>query len=108
MNANMKGIKNKILTWIKDFRALNCEAKIGVVFLIPPIIGVLFFVLNILGADLDFYSILESWNCIDNYEYYSSSSTSVVYSSTPSVPIYFGLMAIAGAYLIKGNLKKGE
>ena len=105
MNANMKGIKNKISTWIKDFMALNCEAKIGVVFLIPPIIGVLFFVLNILGADLNFYSILESWICMN--EYNLSSSLSVVYSSTPSIPIYFGLMAIAGAYLIKGNLKQG-
>ncbi len=104
----MKGIKNKISTWIKDFRALNCEAKIGLLFLIPPIIGVLFFVLNILGADLNFYSILESWICMNDYEYDLSSSSSVVYSSTPSIPIYFGLMAIAGAYLIKGNLKKGE
>ncbi len=102
----MKGIKNKVATWIKDFRALNCEAKIGVVFLIPPIIGVIFFVLNILGADLNFYSIIESWNCMNDYERFLGSSSSVVYSSTPAIPIYLGLMAIAGAYLVKGNLKK--
>lgn len=94
MNANMKGIKNKISTWIKDFRALNCEAKIGILFLIPPIIGVIFFILNLFDADVGFDAFPDSWN-------YS-------YDASPVIPIYLGLMAIAGAYLIKGNLKKGE
>lgn len=92
--------------WANNYKALNCEAKIGFLFLIPPIIGVLFFVLNILGADINFYNILESWNCMYKYEW-DFGSDSIVYSPTPAIPIYLGLMAIAGAYLIKGNIKKG-
>lgn len=100
----MKRIKNKISTWIKDFRSLNCEAKIGVLFLVPPIVGVIFFILNLFDADLGFEGFPDSWNCI--YDYHIGESMS--YAATPAIPIYLGLMAIAGAYLIKGNLRKGE
>ena len=30
------------------------------------------------------------------------------YAATPAIPLYLGLMAIAGAYLVKGNLKGKE
>ena len=100
----MKRIKNKISTWIKDFRSFNCEAKIGILFLVPPIVGVIFFILNLFDADLGFEGFPDSWNCI--YDYHIGESMS--YAATPAIPIYLGLMAIAGAYLIKGNLKKGE
>ena len=100
----MKRIKNKISTWIKDFRSLKCEAKIGVLFLVPPIVGVIFFILNLFDADLGFEGFPDSWNCI--YDYHIGESMS--YAATPAIPIYLGLMAIAGAYLIKGNLRKGE
>ena len=100
----MKRIKNKISNWIKDFRSLNCEAKIGVLFLVPPIVGVIFFILNLFDADLGFEGFPDSWNCI--YDYHIGESMS--YAATPAIPIYLGLMAIAGAYLIKGNLRKGE
>ena len=104
----MKGLKNRAINLIKRFNALNGEAKLGVLFLIPPIVGVVFFVLNILGADVNFYSILESWYCINDYENNLSTSTSLVYSPTLAIPIYLGLMAIVGAYLVKGNLNKGN
>lgn len=98
----MKGIKGKVAIWIKDYRALNIEAKLGILFLIPPIIGVVFFILNLFNARLGFEDFPDSWNCI--YDYHLGDSMS--YAATPAIPLYLGLMAIAGAYLVKGNLKK--
>lgn len=48
----------------------------------------------------------EVWTCIDgsNYDY----GRAFGYAATPAIPLYLGLMAIAGAYLIKGNLKKDK
>ena len=100
----MKGIQNKVATWIKDFRALNSEAKLGILFLIPPIIGVVFFILNLFDAGLGFEGFPDSWNCIYDYRLGDAMS----YAATPAIPIYLGLMAIAGAYLVKGNLKKDK
>lgn len=98
----MKGIKDRISICAKDFRALNFEAKIGILFLIPPIIGVIYFILNLFNADLGFEVFPDSWNCIYDYRL----GDSMAYAATPAIPIYLGLMAIAGAYLIKGNIKK--
>ena len=98
----MKGIKDRISICVKDFRALNFEAKIGILFLIPPIIGVIYFILNLFNADLGFEVFPDSWNCIYDYRL----GASMAYAATPAIPIYLGLMAIAGAYLIKGNIKK--
>ena len=100
----MKGIKNKVATWIKDSRALNSEAKLGILFLIPPIIGVVFFILNLFDAGLGFEGFPDSWNCIYDYRLGDAMSC----AATPAIPIYLGLMAIAGAYLVKGNLKKDK
>lgn len=101
----MKGIRNKVINKLKDLWALNWEAKIGVVFLIPPIYGVVCFILNILGADLGFDGFPDSWNIIYDYRFGDSA---FAYAATPAIPLYLGLMAIAGAYLIKGNLNRNE
>ena len=98
----MKGLKNRIANLVKNFKALNVEANLGVLFLIPPIIGVLFFILNLFNADLGFDAFPDSWNCIYDYRI----GEGFAYAATPAIPLYLGLMAIAGAYLIKGNLKK--
>ena len=76
--------------------------KCPILFLIPPIIGVIYFILNLFNADLGFEVFPDSWNCI--YDYHLGDS--MAYAATPAIPIYLGLMAIAGAYLIKGNIKK--
>ena len=113
----MKGkTKNYLsITWIwganilKSFWLLNWEAKMGILFLIPPIIGVIVFVLNLFDAGIGFDSFPESWNCIYGIDTnYGNVDTSWGYgfAATPAIPLYLGLMAIAGAYLIKGNLKK--
>ena len=67
----------------------------------PPIIGVVFFFFNLFGEYMGFDYFPDSWNCV--YNYYGDSYG---YAATPAIPLYLGLMTIAGAYLIKGNLKK--
>ena len=62
-------IKNWFVSLAKGFWHLNWEAKIGIFFLIPPIIGVLFFILNLMDAQLGFESFPDSWNCISASDY---------------------------------------
>ena len=125
MKISVKSIFLSCWNWlvniIRYYWSLNLEAKIGVLFLIPPIIGVFYFVFNLFGAELGFESFPESWNCIYGSDYGSDSDSGAWggncaygyaygwaygYAATPAIPLYLGLMAIAGAYLIKGNLNK--
>ncbi len=99
-------LKNWFIKLAKGFWHLNWEAKIGIIFLIPPILGAIFFILNLFGAGIGFDGFPESWNCISGYDWYEYGAYG--YAATPAIPLYLGLMAIAGAYLIKGNLKKKE
>lgn len=116
-------LKDWLFRTVKGFWSLNWEAKIGILFLIPPIVGVIIFMLNLIDAQIGFESFPESWNCItgsdygsdfdsgawgDNCAYGYAYGWAYGYAATPAIPIYLGLMAIAGAYLIKGNLKKSE
>lgn len=108
-------LKNRFLNLTKDFWHLNWEAKIRILFLIPPIIGVIFFLLNLMDAQLGFESFPDSWNCISASDYGHDTDSgswgegagwAYGYAATPAIPLYIGLMAIAGAYLLKGNLPK--
>lgn len=110
-SMNIKSILVRIKNWIvnilKGYWHLNWEAKIGVLFLIPPILGVLAFIFNFFfDASIGFDDFPESWNCIYGYNIYGEGGYG--YAVTPAIPLYLGLMAIAGAYLIKGNLRKEE
>ena len=102
----LKKIKTWIVNQAKNYWSMNWEAKIGILFLIPPIIGVIMFIFNLLGTGFDFQYFPDAWNCI--YDYSKWEHSSYGYAATPAIPLYLGLMAIAGAYLIKGNLKKKE
>ena len=102
----MKKIKTWIVNQAKNYWSLNWEAKIGILFLIPPIIGVIMFICNLLYSGFDFSYFPEAWNCISDYN--SWEHRAYGYAATPAIPLYLGLMAIAGAYLIKGNLKKKD
>lgn len=102
----MKKIKTWIVNQAKNYWSLNWEAKIGILFLIPPIIGVMMFICNLFDSGFDFRYFPKAWNCISNYSDWEHSAYG--YAATPAIPLYLGLMAIAGAYLIKGNLKKKE
>ena len=81
----------------KDENISNASALsylIGLFLLIPPIIGVLLFLVTLL---FDSVSVL---NDFDYGSFWSGSRGDDGGWSSP-MPIYLGLMAIAGAYLIK-------
>ena len=79
-------------------KAKKVECIIGLFFLLPPVLGVFAFVLQLFEADTDF-SMLRNL---------SSAWTAIVDQGggMSAAPIYLGLMAIAGVYLIKGSLSK--
>ena len=110
MKRKMIKIKNWIVNLAKEYWHLNWEAKIGILFLIPPIIGVIIFILNLISADIGFETFPANWNCINDSDYgsFTGDNWAYGYAATPAIPLYLGLMAIAGAYLIKDNLKKKE
>ena len=69
------------------------EAVIGFIFLLPAVIGVICFVVNLCtgGDSCKLNSLSGVW------ESYGEAAE--------NTPIYFGLMAIAGAYMLKNSLR---
>ena len=79
------------------------EAILGIFFLIPPILGVFSFVFNLLGGDGGFArmsNLSSEWSAIVAYAYDGGGG-----GGMSAAPIYLGLMAIVGTYLLKGNLR---
>ena len=77
------------------------ECIIGILLLIPPVLGVISFVLCLFGVEGDFPSmdnISGNWS----YGILIDRGGGGAMSATP---LYFGLMAIAGVWLIKDGLK---
>lgn len=74
------------------------EAIIGFLFLLPAVIGVICFIVNLLteGNTCDLNSLDGIWEA----KYNSDGGV----ASSPT-PIYFGLMALAGAYMLKNSLR---
>lgn len=78
----------------------NLERIVGIIFIIPPILGVIFFILNVFISyvgDLPELDNLSS-NWTGNYSREGGGFMS-------AAPIYMGLMAIAGAMLLKDSKK---
>ncbi len=69
-----------------------CEAIIGLLFILPAVIGVICFIVNLCtdGDTCKLNSLRGQW---------------VWQHGTPPIPLYFGLMAIAGAYMLKNSLR---
>lgn len=73
----------------------NIQKIIGLILLFPPVLSVLLFSINLVLKDsghiIRMYNLSSEWsgNMGENGGY------------TSATPIYFGLMAIAGALLIK-------
>lgn len=81
------------------------ECILGFILLIPVIIGVVAFLICIFSGDSEFYTLdnlTSSWSCYVGSFGYEDRSAAGAMSSTP---IYLGLMAIAGVWLIKDSLK---
>lgn len=78
-------------------KAKKTECVIGIFFLIPPILGVFFFLINLCDVRGDF---VDMTNLSGQWDWHSGDSG----ASMSPAPVYLGLMAIAGAYLIKDSL----
>lgn len=77
------------------------EFWLGVFFLIPPTLGVIAFVLCLFDIDSSFSMLTNlSSGWTTNYGYDSGGG-----GGMSAAPIYLGLMAIVGAYLIKNNAR---
>ena len=82
-------------------KAKKIECWIGILFLIPPILGVLAFVLQLFDADSDFSTMRDlSSNWTADYGYDQGGG-----GGMSAAPIYLGLMALAGVWLIKDSLQ---
>lgn len=82
-------------------KAITKEKKLefwlGIFFLIPPILGVIAFVLCLFDIDSHFSSLSNlSSDWTTHYDNGGGMS---------AAPIYLGLMAIVGAYLIKNSAR---
>lgn len=76
-------------------KAKKVECIIGLFFLLPPVLGVFAFVFQLFGADTNFSELSElsaKWTA--RFDQGGGMS---------AAPIYLGLMAIAGVYLIKDS-----
>ena len=81
---------------------IRLERILGIILLIPPILGVFMFILSLFTQDLGQMNNLSSkWTGRLDYD---SDGGGGGYTS--AAPIYLGLMAIAGALLLKGTDKK--
>ena len=82
----------------------DLERVVGIIFIIPPILGVILFLLDV------FISFVGISNVRDLAALNNLSSEWTGYSGeggsyTSVAPIYLGLMAIAGALLLKESKK---
>ena len=78
------------------------ECFIGILLLIPVFLGVIAFVFNLLGSDGDFAKMSNlsfKWTC----DWFGDGDRTAAAMS--AAPIYLGLMAIAGVWLIKDSFK---
>lgn len=91
------------------------ECIIGLIMLIPPILGIIAFTISIFSVNYpgDFASmkyLSDNWTASIEVPYevnFSTFGNDIKGSAgaMSSLPIYLGLMAMVGAYLIKGNFK---
>ena len=86
-------------------QSIKLERIFGIILLIPPILGVLLFLLNLFVKDPGSIAALTnlSWKWTGSYDYSIEGGGG---GFTSAAPIYLGLMAIAGAILLKGTDKK--
>lgn len=81
-------------------KAKKVECLIGLFLLIPPTLGVFAFVLQIFDADTHFSMLRDlsaNWTCDFGYSDGGGGG------GMSAAPIYLGLMALAGAYMVKGS-----
>lgn len=88
-------------------KKIDIEKLIGIILLIPPLISVLLFTINLFSSDAGSISTMNnlshSWTGEYSGVHYNRGHFECCGSGgyTSSAPIYLGLMAIAGAILVR-------
>ena len=85
--AGLRCVSRRKIEWLRF---------IGLFLLLPPILGVIAFVLQIFEADTDF-SMMRELSSAWTAKYDQGGGMS-------AAPIYLGVMALAGVYLIKDSI----
>ncbi len=70
------------------------ELIIGIIFLVPPVLGAIFFTLQVFGINNDVISLR-----------YLSTNWTGDSNAMSAAPIYLGLMAIAGTFIVHSAIK---
>ena len=92
-------------------KKINVSKVLGYIILIPSLISVVLFIIQLYDADNETLNVFLFTPWTGDYLTHSPSSifnpggTEGGGGYTSALPFYFGLMAIAGAYLIKDNKK---
>lgn len=99
------------------------QCGIGILFLLPPVFGVIAFMLNVFGIEggiVSMANLSPAWTAkFDNvsgmhfdYDYYDNHYDSIIKcddvaaaGAMSAAPLYLAIMAFVGVYLIKDNLK---
>ncbi|MBN2350498.1 MAG: hypothetical protein JXJ22_16800 [Bacteroidales bacterium] len=82
------------------------ELVLGLILLLPPVISVLYFIIQLIPRQL--LPFLRNWDTFNAYKL-TSWTGNIIGSGggyTSALPLYIGLMAIAGALLIINSEKK--
>lgn len=82
---------------------VKLERVLGIILLIPPVIGVLLFLLNLMDNNIG--DIPKMSNLSGHWTGDIGFGNDGGGGYTSAAPIYLGLMAIAGAFLLKGTDK---
>jgi hypothetical protein len=101
-------IWSKLKGWGIALYNLPLQKKIGYLFLVPPIIGVYQFLNFIEHIPIGSYDWNDVWMGHAVYSYEGRlrlHKFQGLTSLNSNIPVFLGLMAIAGAYLIKDREK---
>lgn len=92
MKKTITVIKNWLANLIKGIWRLNWEAKLGLLLLTPPII-----------ASINKYLERGFSHCIEVEVFHLSGNIMKIYidSDLSTEPIFYGLLALAGVFLIR-------
>jgi hypothetical protein len=81
-------------------KKINVSKVLGYIILIPPLISVVLFVMELIEVDNGILNTFRFTSWTGDY-FLNQVQTEGGGGYTSALPFYFGLMAIAGAYLIK-------
>ena len=85
-------------------KAKKIECILGILFLLPSILGVIAFVLCLFGCEWNFATLDNlsgGWTTEYGYSSYEGGGG----GGMSAAPIYLGLMALAGVWLVKDSIQ---